>query len=135
MTNWAIYLRGVGNYVGYSPYSITPPPAADFTVTDDPAGKIWDGSTVRLPTQQELDAMAAAAAAEVTRVDTIKAAVQSWIDALTARDLTTIDNFVRGTIDADSVTDLATAKVALKKCETGIASLAKIIAVLLKRPM
>jgi hypothetical protein len=71
---------------------------------------------------------------ERLRVESIKnqADRQTYIDELKTRTADEIENFIRTRVDADSVTDVASAKDCMKRIETGMVRLLQLMAFIVK---
>jgi hypothetical protein len=77
----------------------------------------------------------AAAAAEAARTAAFLGDInrQEFIQHLSTDSLTQIENFVRSKINVDGVTDLASAKQCLKRIETGLVTIMKLLALVARQ--
>lgn len=95
-------------------------------------GEWWVDADGPAPTQADIDEFRfpAAQVAEKARQAEINAEPSrvELLDKLTSATGAQIETFVRNKIDADSATDLAAAKVVLKKIETAIVNLTLLVA-------
>ena len=86
--------------------------------------------------QDEADAAVAQAKAEAEqdRLDTFKQVSdrEAFVIELTTRTATEVESFVRSRVDADSVTDVASAKACMKRIETGMVRLLQLMAYVIK---
>ena len=75
------------------------------------------------PEKRARDAAEARATTFITDTDR-----SNWLDQLKIATLPQIETFVRNQINADGVTNLATAQTCLKRIETGLVIMMKLIA-------
>ena len=106
-------------------------------ITD--SGIIFVDYTPEEEAQQNIDRQETVAkeqtiAEENTRLDTFKQVAdrETFVEQLKTRTANEVESFVRSRVDADSVTDQASAKDCLKRIETGMVRLLQLVAFVIK---